>query len=177
MNALRMPLPAALGLLAAAALCGALSLRFMSGAPGAAQGSPRSATFQIEGQPVTLVEGLSETPAAPGSASRIVTRYAGTEATGDLDGDGRQDSAFLIRQSRGGSGTFYYVVAAVSRDGAYSGTNAVLLGDRIAPQSLSVSNGALVVTYAGRAPGAAMTTPPSIGMSKTLRLIGGTLGD
>ena len=179
------PLPAALCLLVAAALCVALALamRQVSGAAaggllplggpaGGARGL-RSGTFQVEGQVVTLVDGVSETPAAAGSAARIVTRYFGSEATGDLDGDGRADAAFLLTQSRGGSGTFFYVVVALARDGGYEGTNAVLLGDRVAPQSVWVSDGALVVTYAERAPG--MTARPSVGVSKTLRVSGGAL--
>ena len=52
-------------------------------------------------------------PAAPGSASRIVTRYFGSEVRGDLNGDGREDVAFLLTQQSGGSGTFFYAVAAL----------------------------------------------------------------
>ena len=73
----------------------------------------KNATYTIEGQPVTLVDGYAEVPAAPGSASKTVTQYFGNEAVGDLNGDGVPDVAFLLTQNGGGSGTFYYVVAAL----------------------------------------------------------------
>jgi len=40
-------------------------------------------------------------------------QYFGNEATGDLNGDGQADKAFLVTQDPGGSGTFYYVIAAL----------------------------------------------------------------
>jgi hypothetical protein len=181
------PLPISAFLLLAVALWSVFAFRHMAGVP--AGGLPpstapasevarlRNASFQVEGLPVTLADGVSETAAAPGSAARVVTRYFGNEATGDLDGDGVADAAFLITQTRGGSGTFFYVVAAVANAGGYAGTNAVLLGDRVAPQSVRVSDRALVVTYAERGPGAAMTDRPSVGVSKTLRLVGTTLAE
>ena len=138
-------------------------------------GQLRNATYIVEGRPVTLVDGVAETAAAPGSAARIVTRYFGNEATGDLDGDGSADAAVLLTQTRGASGTFFYVAGALARSGGYSGTNAVLLGDRVAPQSVRVSDGTVVVAYADRAAGEAMTARASVGVSKTVRLVGGTL--
>ena len=179
------PLGVVLCLLVAVALWGATALRPTAGdgrLPAATPrgsrpdvGTLRNATFELQGKRVTLVDGLSEIEAAPGSASRTVTRYFGSEALGDLDGDGLEDAAFLVTQSSGGSGTFFYVVAARAGAGGYAASNAVLLGDRIAPQSVRVSDRTLVVTYADRAAGEPMTARPSVGVSKTLRLAGGSL--
>jgi hypothetical protein len=124
---------------------------------------------------ITLANGVSEIEAAPGSASKIVTRYFGNEATGDLNGDGMPDVALLLTQSGAGSGTFYYVVVALRTRDGYVGTNAVLLGDRIAPQSTEIRDGGLIVNYAERRPGDAMTTPPSVGVSKYLKVADGKL--
>lgn len=130
----------------------------------------RNATFSVEGTLVTLVGGLSQTSTASGSATQVVTRYFGIEATGDLNGDGLADAAFLITQESGGSGLFYYVVAALQKANGYTTTNAFLIGDRIAPQAVSISVGAqeLQVNYAERKPGEPMTADPSAGA--TLRL-------
>lgn len=145
---------------------------------------PAAPTFLIEGQPIQLVDGRAETDAAPdstgspqaGAASKTVTQYFGNVATGDLSGDGAPDIAFLLTQSRGGSGTFYYVVATlVAADGSYQGTNAVLLGDRIAPQTTEIRDGVLIVNYAERRPNEPMTAQPSVGVSKYLRVEGTTL--
>jgi hypothetical protein len=147
-------------------------------APQAAQ-DPQNATYLINGQPVTLVNGKAEQAAAPGSAGKIVTQYFGNAVQVDLNGDGKMDSGFLLTQTTGGSGTFFYAVAAIQNpDGTYTGTNAILLGDRIAPQSTNVdpNNPAqFVVNYADRAPGEPMTTQPSHGVSKTFKLDNGTL--
>lgn len=131
----------------------------------------KNATYVIEGTPVTLVNGTAEQEAAPGSASKIVTQYFGNDVSTDLDGDGRLDTVFLLTQSTGGSGTFYYVVAALNTEEGYKGSQALLLGDRIAPQSTSVGeNGTVVVNYAERAPGESFATPPSIARSVIFKL-------
>jgi hypothetical protein len=111
----------------------------------------------------------------PGSAAKIVTRYFGNEATGDLNSDGTPDTALLLTQSGGGSGTFYYVVVALKTKDGYMGTNAVLLGDRIAPQTTELRDGTVIVNYADRKPGEAMTTLPSVGVSKYLKVVDGVL--
>lgn len=132
----------------------------------------KNATFTIDGQPVTLVNGVSETPAAPGSASKIVTRYFGNEAKGDLSGDGIADTAFLVTQDGGGSGLFYYAVVAVTIPGGYKTTNAFFVGDRIAPQSTYIPTNSqeLQVNYAERKSGEPMTAQPSQGATLLLKV-------
>lgn len=129
------------------------------------------ATYQIDGKSITLVNGLSEAETAPGPASRITTRYFGNDAFGDLNRDGRADVAFLLTQDTGGSGTFYYVVVALRTAAGNQGTNAVLLGDRIAPQTTNIENGMVIVNYADRNPGESFAIKPSVGISKYLRVI------
>lgn len=132
--------------------------------------SPLNATYVIDGKPVTLANGLSETAAAPGSASKTLVRYFGNEAMGDLNGDGTADIVFLLTKQDGGSGTFFYVVVAVKKGEAYQGSNAILLGDRIAPQTTEIRDGEIIVNYAERKPGEAMTAQPSVGVSKYLKI-------
>lgn len=131
----------------------------------------KNAEYSIGGRTVTLVDGVSVQESAPGSAATIVTRYFGNEVSHDFDGDGQQDVVFLLTQETGGSGTFYYVVAALATDRGYAGSQGLLLGDRIAPQTTEVRPGGIVVVnYADRAPGEPFTTPPSIGKSIWLKL-------
>ncbi len=104
-----------------------------------------------------------------------VTKYFGNELRADLNADGREDVAFIITRSLGGSGTFYYAVAAVNTGAGYVGSDGYLLGDRIAPQSTNVSpnprhKNVVVFNYADRAADEPMVTWPSIGKSVYLKL-------
>jgi hypothetical protein len=135
----------------------------------------KNAAYMIEGKKVELVNGVSETEAAPGSAAKIVTKYFGNELTIDLDNDGRMDTVFLVTQNTGGSGTFYYVVAALNKESGFVGSDGYLLGDRIAPQTTEASQNpkhknVIVVNYADRAQGEPMTARPSVGKSAYLKL-------
>ena len=135
----------------------------------------RDATYEVGGKSVKLTNGLSEVEAAPGSASKVATRVFGNEAQADLNGDGLGDVAFLLTQSPGGSGTFYYAVVALRTADGWRGTNAILLGDRIAPQTTSISSTTILVNYADRNPGEPMTARPSLGVTKRLSIVNGRL--
>lgn len=136
---------------------------------------PKNAEYLIEGKRVQLVDGMAEEEAAPGSASKIITRYFGNEVYDDLNDDGRQDIVFLLTQETGGSGTFYYVVAALNTERGYVGSaDAYFLGDRIAPQSSHLSDNpkhkhVIVINWAERAAGEPMTAKPSEGKSVWLK--------
>jgi len=132
----------------------------------------KNASFPVDGKQVILVNGFSEEEIIEGSASKITTRYFGNEITGDLTGDGVPDTAFLITQSTGGSGLFYYAVVAIKTENGYKMTNAFLIGDRIAPQPMYIPEGTteLHVNFAERKPNEPMTTQPSQGAVKLLKV-------
>lgn len=136
---------------------------------------PKNAVYVIEGESVQLRDGVAETSIAPDSASKIVTRYFGNELVTDLDGDGRDDTAFILTQERSGSGVFFYAVAARNTPEGFVGSDGYLLGDRIAPQPTTESTNprhknVVVFNYAIRAPGEPMTAQPTIGKSVHLKL-------
>jgi len=128
--------------------------------------SPESASYRIGGRVVALQDGKHEERAAPGSAARNTTIVWGTPVLADLDGDGDQDAVVIIESQPGGSGTFYYIAAAAFDAGRYVGSAAVLLGDRIAPQGVTVRNGVVTVDFSERRAGEPMSTPPSVGVSR-----------
>jgi hypothetical protein len=165
-------------LIGAAFLAGIL-YSFMMNAPRKEEvttvADPRNASYMIDGRSIQLVDGVSEIEAVPGSASKIVTRYFGNEVRHDLNDDGREDVVFLITQDTGGTGTFFYVVAALNMPTGYIGSHGLLLGDRIAPQTTELSQNpnhknVIVVNYADRKPGEPFTAAPSMGKSIWLRL-------
>ena len=118
---------------------------------------PANATYTIEGDTITLVNGERSQPAAPGSHTMHETRLIpGAQACGNFDGEPVVVS--LLSDDPGGSGTFVYL-AAVPRNGhSYP---AALIGDRIVPKSVVVEKGQIVVTYLGHANHAPMAAPPS----------------
>lgn len=126
----------------------------------------KNISYNLDGHWVSLVNGLAEDIITEDSQSKIITRYFGNEASGDINNDGRDDVAFLLTQDGGGSGIFYYVVAALQTDFGYRGIGGILLGDRIAPQNTEINNGTVIVNYADRVESEAMATLPSIGVSK-----------
>jgi hypothetical protein len=129
--------------------------------------NPLNMTFTISGRSYTLVNGKyeKEIAGAVSSTTKEVVFIFGQPVYGDLNSDGVKDAAMLITQNSGGSGTFFYVVEAINCNGTFKGTNAMFLGDRIAPQNLKIENGRALVNFAERKPAEPFTAPPSIGKS------------
>ncbi len=128
-------------------------------------------TYLINGEKITLKNGLSEIKANSDSKSKIVTRYFGNQARTDLDNDGSEDLVFLLTQETGGTGTFFYVVALLNTSNGPVGSQALYLGDRIAPQTTEIGkNNIIVVNYAERKPGESFAVKPSFGKSIWLKL-------
>jgi hypothetical protein len=136
---------------------------------------PASATYGLGGERVTLVAGAAERPTAPGSAARARTRLLGRPVRGDLDGDGDLDAVVRLLQDPGGSGTFTWVAAALREGEGFRGTEAVLLGDRVATRSLRVISGIVAVEVGERRAGEPMAAPPPVRRTRLLTLADGAL--
>jgi len=118
---------------------------------------PKNATYTVEGNEIAAVWGEPE--------------------IGDLNADGLDDAALIVTYSGGGTGTFYYITAALQNEqsGTAVGTNAILLGDRIAPQNVSIDNAKIMVNYADRKQSEPFTTRPSIGITRYFEVQGSVL--
>jgi len=128
-------------------------------------------TYKINGKEYTLKNGISEVTETSGSASKIITKAFGNRVSGDFDNNGTEDLGFLLTQETGGSGTFFYFVALLKFSDGDVGTEAVYIGDRIAPQTTEFrENGVIIVNYGDRNPGESMTTRVSLGKSLYLKL-------
>jgi hypothetical protein len=130
----------------------------------------RNCAYTVEGKNILLENGYAEEGITADSAAKLTTTYFGNETMGDFNGDGLSDTVFLLTQNSGGSGTFYYAVVALGAENGCQGTNAILLGDRIAPQTTEFRNGKIIVNYADRLSGQPMTADPSLGVSKYLKV-------
>lgn len=139
----------------------------------------KDATYIIDSRPITLKNGFSEIEDISGSGT-TTTRYFGNKVNHDLNDDGLEDVAFILTQETGGSGTFFYLVAALNTPDGYIGSHAYYLGDRIAPQTTNIDEGltsrgtkrknVIVVNFADRLPGEPFTTRPSAGKSVWVKL-------
>lgn len=168
-------LAAAAFLAAAPALSGCSDDQAVKSVPAVAVSSApdaTGATYLVEGKSVSLVHGRAESPAAPDSAAKVVTQL-GQTATGDVDGDGKPDTAVILTSSGGGSGTFSYV--GLVRSGSAGPVKAVLLGDRVSVTSIAVDGGAISVAFLDRPAGAPMAATPSVAVTRRFVLAAGEL--
>jgi len=130
----------------------------------------RNATYTIDGVVTKLTNGRSVIVTDPVLETSVTTQYVGNEAIGDFDKDGRMDIAFVVRQDTGGSGTFYYLVAALNKESGYVGGEATFLGDRILLESTAVvDEDIIVVKFKDRKPTDDFTVAPSV--SKSIALV------
>lgn len=138
--------------------------------------NPKNSSYDIEGHVITLQNGESITSdqILESSAKKIV-KYFGNELRVDIDGDTKEDTAFLLTTNNSGTGTFYYLVVALNKDGGYIGTNGVFIGDRIAPQTTEFRNGEIVVNYTDRKIDEPMSAKPTLGISRYFKVMNDTL--
>ncbi len=124
---------------------------------------PSSATFTFDDEVVTLSRGRhADEDSAEETALLDLTAY------GDLNADGKKDTIVLLARSSGGSGIFIYVAAYVSGPVNYKGSNAIFLGDRVAPQNIAIKDGVVTVSYLDRSPEEALASEPTIPASLQL---------
>jgi heat shock protein HslJ len=126
---------------------------------------PKNMSYTIENDVFTLVNGVAKNSSANKSAPSPTLQLFGEPVYGDLNTDGKNDAAVLLVHNPGGSGTFYYAVLILSSAASYNVTNALLLGDRIAPQTVNIIDSRAVYNYAERKANEPMTTQPSVGRS------------
>ena len=127
---------------------------------------PSAGTFTFDDETVTLLNGRAESSDTVGLVT--TTELLKEKAYGDINGDGKNDVVVLVSRSGGGSGVFIYAVAYVSGPVSYKGTNAIFLGDRVAPQSVSITNSAAIVRYLDRKVDEPYSAEPTVSVTKQL---------
>lgn len=127
--------------------------------------NPLNIEYEIKGEKILLINGKAEKEIAPNSASKQIITVFGKPVYGDLDKDGDEDAVMYITETNGGSGTFFYVVVALNENGKWLGTDAMYLGDRIAPQNINIIDGKAVANFADRMASESFVVRPSVGKS------------
>jgi hypothetical protein len=106
---------------------------------GASSSGYKSAEYVISGQKIKL-DGRP-------------FKYFGNEVQTDLDKDGREDLVFLITEQKASGEVWYYAVGALNTPDGYVGSEGVLIGSNISPQSTHMNKQVgkedqIVVNYA-----------------------------
>lgn len=127
---------------------------------------PSNATFIFDDGPITLSDGRSMRAATPQSALSEEIAIIDTVAYGDINQDNKEDTVLLLTRYGGGSGTFIYAAAFVSGPVSYKGSRVLFIGDRVAPQSISINRGIITVEYLDRNPSEAFAAEPTVLTSK-----------
>mgnify|MGYP000856602653 CR=1 FL=1 len=120
----------------------------------------KNCAYTIQGEKVSLIDGYKKD-------DFTVTTYFGNKIDGDFNNDKIIDSAFILTQNTGGTGTFFYLAVALNKKNTCEGINAIFLGDRISPQGIEINNGEIVVNYADRRMDEPMVAFTSIGISRS----------
>ena len=123
--------------------------------------NPTNSSYLFENEWIQLAKGCAERKAAPGSSSMISIAVLGQPIYGDLTNDIIEDAVLFFTYEGGGSGTFYYIGAALAENGLYRGLNTILLGDRISRPVAKLTNGLITVTYLDRKHDEPMVAAPS----------------
>ena len=127
---------------------------------------PSNATFVFADGPITLSKGINDQAIIPGGELTQETTLTNIIGYGDINGDNKEDTAAVLAQNGGGSGVFIYLVAYVSSPLNYKGSNAVFVGDRIEPKSISIANGIITLKYLDRKPNEPYAAEPTVLTSK-----------
>ena len=127
---------------------------------------PYNHSYLIEKEKVTLRNGHAREK-IPGTTALIITEIIRRPVYADLTADGKNEAVSVVMQHTGGSGTFYYLVAADSDQLIES----FFLGDRINIVSLKVLKGTITVQYLDRSATQPMAMKPSVRSSKDFKLI------
>jgi len=125
-----------------------------------------NATFLFDDGPITLKKGTNEQEVAPGSALTQETTLTNTIEYGDINGDKKDDAVVVLMQTSGGSGVFIYLAGYVSGPVNYKGTNAVFIGDRIEPKSISIKNNIITLNYLDRQPNEPFSSKPTVSINQ-----------
>ena len=83
------------------------------------------------------------------SDTKAATQYFGSEGTvetkGDLNGDTKDDIAFIINRKDEDRGMLYYMATSLASTTGYVGTNLVFLGNKVEPTSIKIVDGVINV--------------------------------
>ena len=102
-------------------------------------------TDVVPGGAARLSNGEYMAPTAPGSADSIIVRLLDKWAVGDVNGDGKPETAVIFGASSGGTGIFIDLAIFADEDGTPRQLMSTRLGDRVRVIAVHITNGLITV--------------------------------
>lgn len=131
---------------------------------------PYHHSYLIEKEKVTLRDGHARVK-IPGTTAVIISEIIRRPVYADLTGNSVKEAISVVLQHTGGSGTFYYLAAAV----AGKMIESYFLGDRINIVSVNIEKDIITVEYLDRRVTQPMATKPTIRARMNFKLVGDRL--
>ncbi len=78
---------------------------------------------------------------------KVPQTYFGTEALGDLNSDGKDDVAFIIKRADEERGVLHYLSTALATTSGRMGTNLIFLGEKRTINSILINEGVIFIEY------------------------------
>ena len=137
-----------------------------------------NAKYILEDTPIKMVHlknGFYKKEFTAGTSDLIEVQLLEERAFGDINGDGTEDAAVILKVYTGGTGEYYCLELMINKKGSPKPLPDVFLGDRIAVKSLVIRPGSVLVNMLDRKPDEGMAADPTVEVKRTFKLIGGKL--
>jgi len=146
--------------------------------PPASKLSPLNAPYLVETDIITLENGKAES-INPYGAQKMITEVEGEPVSGDLNSDGQNDWALVLKQQTENDPAIYYyaAIALVNEEKELIvGSNAVPLGEGVKIEDIAIVNQAMRINYLERKiDGDEVESEPTVPVSKSYIIDGAML--
>lgn len=136
-------------------------------------GDPANATYELEGESVTLKNGMHEVKTGTGVDDVVATDLTQVRSDADFDGDGSTDCAVVVTKDDGPLKVHYLAVITNAGKVTTARLGKNVLVDRLSPHP----KGGVHVKMLGRDDGVPEDAPPTITIEKRFELKSGALAE
>ncbi len=133
------------------------------------------ATYEVEGLPLAMMDGQNLYRLSEEDQMAVLTYLDRVPVRGKLAGQVECAAITMTQLPGGGSGVYTYVAAAVPRGRRVEGTNAVLLGDRIAVLDVTIEDECIWVSMLTHEEGQSPDSAPTVSETRQFYLRDGEL--
>lgn len=117
----------------------------------------KNSEYIVSGEKIKLTNGIYE----HGTIAKgdLLLLEIGEVTFGELNSDGKEDAAVILKSSGGGSGVFTELAAVINKNGIPYHVASVEIGDRVKIQSISIKSEQIIVNMLKHGPSDPMCCP------------------